>query len=287
MKKIFFTLLVLLFVFVNLRTSAQGLKNDEQVETLRSQISALNLINGMFLTKDQLIKYLDVLKDKKDLDDKYQKKFNGLKSELAENFNKLLKDVGENKGISKDVQEKANGINKEEKDLAEDYKLKLIDLENNIEAFLTENQKCIIDEFKPCLIPPKNLRDPARVGQAKGDASSVVSELEKIKDVPPKRYEKVKSKFIERYLEEYEKKISVLSADEKQKLINQVAGIIDEVRSMPKVDFEMKKEEIGKELILDKMKKEKRKKYEVGKTGKILLEESLIPIIEKRISGIN
>ena len=287
MKKMFPILMVLLFVTANIRTAAQNLRHDEKIESVRSQISAMNLINGMYMTKDQLVKYVNVLKDKRDLDVKYQEKLDKLKSGLTENFEKLLNEVGENKGISKETQEKSSGIHKDEKELLEDYKLKLIDMESSIESSLTENQMCIIDDFKPCLIPTKNLRDPARVGQAKGDASREVSALEKIKDVPPKRYPKIKEKFIEKYIEEYEKKIAVLSGEDKEKEKNHVASVLDNVRSMTKVDFEMNKEKLGQELLLDKMKPAKRKKYDLGKAGRTLLETGLIPILEKRIAQMN
>jgi hypothetical protein len=277
---------IILIAFVMSLSSllfAQEFKKDDAVENYRQQISALNLVNGLYLTPTQGEKILKVLYNLKDVQEEYQQKLNSLIPDLREEYKKLYQEVAENKGISKATEKSAGTLHKQELDLRDEYMSRLVELENKLKGELTENQMCIIDDFKPCLIPPKNLKDPARVGQAKGDASMVIDWLERIRNVPDRRYPFARERFINEYIDRYEKIIEVLTQEKKNEEINRVSRILDEARNLSSIDFEMKKEELGKQLIIEKEQNPIKRKYEVGKIGRILLDTRLIPILEKRL----
>lgn len=54
-------------------------------------------------------------------------------------------------------------------------------------SILTEEQKQVLADYKPCLIPPKNLKDPVRVGQAPSN-SGYIKALERIRQIPSAVY---------------------------------------------------------------------------------------------------
>jgi hypothetical protein len=280
-----------LFIFLSLFSLAafafsQEINKDEQIEQYRKNISTLNLVNGLYLTNNQIEKIIPVLKELKELQKEYQEKFNSLMPEMKKEYAALYDEVNTNKGISKETEKSAGSIHQKEMDMKDEYMSKLIGLEEKITGILTENQLCIIDDFKPCLIPPKNLKDPARVGQAKGDASGVVNHFDNLRKVPERRFEMAKKKFIDGYIEKYEKKMEVLSPEKKNEEINRVNGILNEIRRLNQVDYEMQKEELAKQLLLEKEVKNARKKYELGKIGRNLLNADLLPILEKRLLAL-
>jgi hypothetical protein len=276
---------LMLFFFAAFAFS-QEINKDEQTEQYRKNISLLNLVNGLYLTNNQIETMVPVLKDLKELQKDYQGKYNSLLPDLKKEYAALYNEVLANKGITKETEKSAGGIHKQELDLKDEYMDKLSGLEEKINGILTENQLCIIDDFKPCLIPPKNLKDPARVGQAKGDASGVVNHFDNIRKIPERRFETAKKKFIEGYIDKYEKKIEVLSPEKKNEEIQRVDNILNEVRSLKPVDYEMKKEGLAQQLLLDKEKKNAKKKYELGKAGKFLLNTELLPILEQRLVAL-
>lgn len=155
------------------------------------------VLNALYLTPQQNEAYLDILHEFRNLRNEYQQKVDALMPVLKEEYFKLYDEVAKNKGISPGTQKAAGKVHRQEIELREDYITDLQKLEEKLSEQLTENQLCIIDDFKPCLIPPKDLRDPARVGQAQGDATGAMYMLERLRRVPSGRYGFAKEKLIE------------------------------------------------------------------------------------------
>jgi hypothetical protein len=279
MKLLFVGIVVFLCSF----SSAQELKKNESIEIYRKRISTLNLINGLYLTNPQIEKYLAILKELKNTQNEYQSNLDSYSSEIEKQYEKLLSEVSDGKGITKETEKSASEIHKKEKELKEEYMAKICSLEERIIPILTENQLCIIDDFKPCLIPPKNLKDPSRVGQARGDASATVNHLERLRKIPEKKFENAKRRFIDEYIGKYEEKISILNPEEKDQEIKRVNSLINYAIALSDVDFEMKKEDIAKDLTLDKITKTSKRKNELGRIGRFLLDADLISVLEKRL----
>lgn len=264
---------------------AQEIKRSPAVENYRQQISTLNLVNAMYLSPSQVQDFLKELRSLKEVQEEFQEKSDDLVPAMQEEYARLFQEIVDNKGISKPTEKTAGDVHKKELGLKEEYASKLIELESRLSKLLTENQLCVVDEFKPCLIPPKNLRDPARVGQAKGDTYGAVSVLEQIRKVPPKRYEAAKGRALEQYLDKYEKKIELLPPEKKDAEAMRVSRILDYARNLSSIDFEMKKESLAKEILIEL--EVKKRKNELGKVGKLLLDVRLIPILEKRLLAVN
>jgi len=278
------TCIACVLVFAQI-AAAQEIRKDPTVENVRQQISAINLVNALYLTPLQTKEYVRVLTDLKDVQAAFQEKYSELSSEMKAEYSKLYDEVRSNKGLSKPVEKSAGDVHKRELDLKDEYAAKLLDIDSKLIDILTENQLCIADEFKPCLVPPKNLRDPSRVGQAKGDTYGAVSVLEQLRKVPPKRYALVREKALGAYLDKYEKKIEVLSDDRREAEYARVGKVLDNARALSAVDFELRKESLAREILIEP--ELKRKKNELSKAGKILLDVRLLPILEQRLVASN
>ena len=278
------SLLACILILVHF-ASAQEIRKDATIETVRQQISALNLVNALYLTPSQTKEYVRILTNLKDSQAAFQEKFDELSTEMKSEYTKLFDEVRTNKGLSKTVEKSAGDVHKRELDLKDEYAAKLLEFDTKLVDILTENQLCIADEFKPCLVPPKNLRDPARVGQAKGDTYGAVSVLEQLRKVPPKRYALAREKAIAGYLDKYEKRIEALTDDRRAAESTRVGKVFDNARELSAVEFELRKEALAKEILVEP--EMKRKKNELSKAGKILLDVRLLPILEQRIVASN
>ena len=278
------TCIACVLVFLQV-AAAQEIRRDPAVENVRQQISALNLVNALYLTSAQTKELAKVLADLKDTQATFQAKFDELTSEMKSEYAKLYDEVRSNKGLSKSVEKSAGDVHKRELDLKDEYAAKLLEFDSKLVDILTENQLCIADEFQPCLVPPKNLRDPARVGQAKGDTYGAVSVLEQLRKVPPQRYALARGKAIEAYLDKYEKRIEVLSRDRREAESARVGRVLDNARALSAVEFELRKEPLAREILIEPVLK--RKKNELSKAGKILLDVRLLPILEQRLVASN
>lgn len=269
--------IMILCTFSN--TSIAKKFEEDQVETLRADISSLNLINGLYLNSQQLNQYLYILKEFNQLKLRVKNESSLSLNKTINNFTKLKNELAYNNGASKQTSQEAAQINDYLKSQQENYREKYYQLEQKMMSILSDNQKSIASNFKPCLIPPKSLRDPSKVGQAK-DNDKGVKILQKIRSFPQNIYLSNRDKFFEdRYLNKYEKKIKELTPEEEKTEKIRVFKIFDSVRSLSDVDFELKVNDMADQLIPEVP----RKKHEVSIAGRVLLNTNMIPIIEKRI----
>lgn len=151
-------------------------------------------------------------------------------------------------------------------------------------TILTENQIYVIEDFTPCLIPPKSLRDPARVGQASGDTSGVEAVLERLRNAPSERYSRIREEALDRHIDKLEREIGVMTNEEKEAERIRVKGIIEKARKMSKVDFELNKSEMAREIGPMKTSSQKLRKYELSKVGRFMLNARLIPVLETHLA---
>ncbi len=111
-------------------TLPQCKSDRKRLRDLSSEINHWNLVNGMYFSMDQM-KQLAFLADK------------------TEQFKKAQ-----------------GGKRPREKLAPVAFDAHLVRLELAAESVLRPGQLQVMDEYKPCLIPPKNLKNPVRVGQA-------------------------------------------------------------------------------------------------------------------------
>ena len=113
-------------------------QDKEALRKLRREISDWNLVNGMHLSCEQLQKLIY----------------------LAAEAERLR--IGQRQGRSKDKLPR-EALDEE-----------LVRLELAVEAVLRLGQLEVLSSFQPCLLPPKDLKDPVRVGQVTDSAGTAL-----------------------------------------------------------------------------------------------------------------
>lgn len=120
-------------------------------------------------------------------------------------------------------------------------------LSKRVDALLTEEQKVVLSEFSCCLIPPKGMSDPVRVGQA--DVSDLAIEaLEKARSASEQSWPALKRRLLdgaERI--EFLKRPDLSEAD-KAALRERVGATYEKARAMSDMEFEIEKANLAREL---------------------------------------
>ena len=267
---------LLLFLFVSTLFYGINLTKQHELKSTIQDIQSLNLIIGLNLTKDQLNKLINInqkleifLESKESrmdvMNSKYKKFKDNLISHGFELDKKLMSDTG--------------SLHREEIEFREEFKKLNKTSFKEAQSVLTEAQMKVLKNYKPCLLPTKDLRDPARIGQA-GKGSHFVNMLRRARNVPDERLEDLIERFWKRSEKKIRRKLKDESAIQKHKEV--VIEVIAEARNMSEAEFEINKEALIKKIIPEKPKKH----FNKNPLGKIhfLVRPGLVSIYQKLLA---
>ena len=124
---------------------------------------------------------------------------------------------------------------------------KLVQLSSQVEATLTDAQKAILGKFSCCLVPPQDLSDPVRAGQAEV-SDKALELLRKCRGCPEGFWPLMRGNILS-YTEHITDAISPGStAARKAAAREAVAKTIDRARACSDVEFEMEKEQLARSV---------------------------------------
>jgi len=119
----------------------------------------------------------------------------------------------------------------------------LVKLEREVEKLLNSGQREVLAEYKACLIPPKKLKDPVRVGQA-SDYSRYERWLEVARKLPARRL----GRHIDAVLEREAEHFGELSRSERQKRVILLRRTVAEAARMSDAEFEAAKAQLAEKI---------------------------------------
>ena len=166
------TLLILSFA---LPAAADDKDLPEDLNQTRALFSSINLLNGLHLNGEQLQSLLEINKEAELLRLQYVSASSEIIQEAQNHFQTLLEYYSLDARPSEEFESQAASHYHRLAEAEIEYRKKLFELGKRLDNFLTEGQHQIISEFKPCFIPPRSLREPARAGQA--DSSDIGVEI--------------------------------------------------------------------------------------------------------------
>jgi mono/diheme cytochrome c family protein len=119
----------------------------------------------------------------------------------------------------------------------------LVHLSPQVDAVLTDAQKAILGSFTCCLVPPSDLSDPVRAGQAE-TSDRAVELLRQVRRCPESLWPLARAGVLQRF-EGYTLAVSPgADATRQQQVREDVGRALDEARAMSDVEFEMRKGEL-------------------------------------------
>jgi hypothetical protein len=220
------------------------------VHKLKSEISLLNLLNGLYLSTDQLDKLIALGERAVQLRKEYTA---GVSKQVAD-YEKALDALRANlytpTGAPQEVKDRAVALeHKVELDPLAAYLEEAGRLEDEARKVLSEGQVAIIEEFKPCLIPPKNLADPVAVGQA-----STTEREEQMLDIiyrmPESLYRERRDRIASTIVGRGEREKGRIPEEVRSSMVKTYTAKLDEIRRMTDVDFALKKKDLAKDFQL-------------------------------------
>jgi len=270
----------------------------ERVRELREDISTINLLNGLNLTREQSAKILELAKQARQAREQIFQTPENLVvlKEAEEAFRALKAEVQKGAPARGDVPQRAAQADqrlKERRDqlgqrLNEQYRA----LEARLNQVLSPEQAQVAQNFSPCLIPPLDLRNPVRAGQAAAPQAGV-NLMRRVRSFSEAQWQARKNNITQRLVNQQSKHYRLTDpekAAEKARLL----ALLERARSMSDMDFEMEKESLAQEMKPRDRLKELREELQarsphqgrphLSKVGNFLLAERLIPILEQRLN---
>jgi len=210
-------------------------------DRLAADIRALNIINQLNLTQAQLDTIIPVIREdageraammrqKEETEPAMLAALTQLRSQVMDGFNTQQE-------TERSFQQVKEPLERALESYMENHKRR----SDQIYSVLTPNQRVLLAEYKPCIVPLKDYKDPARIGQA--SATSVIEKnLEQIRQIPERRFERMRPQRERMVAERLRKHYSEAEIPAKIREFEQVAA---EARAMSDVEFHAKKSELA------------------------------------------
>ncbi len=233
---------------------ARGEQDEQTLHELRKEINNWNLANGMYFSREQ-IEQLVYLADE------------------AERF--------------KSTQRQAKPKDKLPR---KDFNAEIVKLELAAEAVLRPGQLEVMETYKPCLLPPKNLKDPVRVGQA-SDGARLARWLERARGKPQRRVERMIERLIEREIAHLGP-MDDATTEQRRNLLRET---VRQASGMSDVEFALNKDDLADaiqpqdrkdELIAD-IDAMRRKRVQPGRTAQFLLNRGFAEVLKVRYEQLS
>jgi len=200
-------------------------KQQEQVHNLRREINNWNLINGLYLTQQQIERIVTL----------YDAHVAGGRPTVA---------------VAGDPSP-------------------AVALERAVEEVLNPGQRQVLADYKACLLPPRNLKDPVRVGQAK-DNSPYEQWLARARKLAGPELERAIQQLLDREADHH----GELTKWERQERANVLRRAARQASRMSDAEFELDKAQLAEKITRPDRLDETRKELEAlaraqGRPGRI------------------
>jgi len=259
----------------------------EAIEELRAKITVLNLINGFYMSKEQLKPLIQKAKEV----DRLKKEFINENSSLIKEYERTLSDIKSEllnyQGqMPKDLVMRFHKVKEQMETLRKNFEDTLLTKAEEARNILTPSQVYHINTFKPCIIPPKG---PARIGQSQ-DRKGIEKYFEKVRMMPQEKYDnmryeladKVTEKIVEHHPVPRELELFGINEDT---IRDKAILVFDEVRSLSDADFLVKKEALIGKLTEDTIHSGLSKEVN-HKIIKFFFNDRAISILEEKLNQL-
>lgn len=267
---------VLLLSLVGCRPAQSvSAQSPPEVADLHRQVQLLNLINGLELTPEQMRFVLERAQQA-------QEERETLEAQAdTESSQAILEEIRDTlmagQALSPELRERFFTAKADNERLIEAYRGEAARLAQEIEGILEEHQLYALEQYVPCIIPPEG---ELRIGQAQGAGSGAV--LERLRAIPDDRFERHKGEIARRILERLRKRQRGMVVLDEEAELARIDGLIEKVRSLSDVDFELQKETLVEELLAPY----ETAHHEPDVTAIIarhLLDPAIIPLLEEKL----
>ncbi len=253
-----------------------------KTEELRREIRLLNLINGLDLTQEQMEIVLANARENKKLRDQFEKALLNKQEEMEAALSEMRSYLRENKEIPPQTVRNYRRLDREVREARLKIQEGMKDLVKEIEESLEPHQLYQLQEFVPCIIPPKGKK---RIGQAE-DHKGLTRNLERIRRVPSRVYKQNKEEIVGKTLEGLKLHAPLFADINDEEMERRIESIYDAVRNLEDAEFEIQKEQLAEDLI-STFQPQAPSNSLIRKITGFLLSAEIIPVLERRVDKGN
>ncbi len=280
--KIFFVLMFFQAALVSITLAVPRVQGMEELKSLQDEISLLNLLRGLYLSESQIAQLCEIADEADKAVKSVTKPILQDKKVILATFSDLRNKLFEASGKEVPLQQQAHLISDRLKDAQDKVVEHLGALEARASRVMTSAQLEIVEGFVPCLIPPKDLKNPVRVGQAGAADGPLARITELIYATPEDVWSERKMILLGKVAKKMEEESGKLSDSMRSDLLNRLEVTARQIRATSPVDFSLKKGELADELLLiDHTRRGARGKKTLGKVGKWFLSETAVKILPR------
>lgn len=213
----------------------------QRFDRLVRDLHTLNLVNGLQLSNRQMQKMIPLIKQAEEADMRLKK----ARAEHLKRYNRVLETLRARLSSHNDITDKMQkSLNKasDPVERAMVYKRDILSkLTPKIKAILTANQRHMLSNYEPCMVPTPNVSNPERIGGTV-DSQKFAKWLAWIRKMDEEEYQKEKRKM----LDEKRRMMKVYNTDHQIKsVILQMDKAAVTARNLSDVEFEMRKDRLA------------------------------------------
>ncbi|MBI4879189.1 MAG: hypothetical protein HY812_05955 [Planctomycetes bacterium] len=162
-------------------------------------------------------------------------------------------------------------------------------------ALLTDSQRQVLIDYKACLIPPQNLKDPVRAGQANTHEPQARA-LKELRKIPVRVFLQQAPEIANALLERIEQHHGRFPGDEREEALRKTLELALRARCMDDATFAIEQEELAtalaelnrEEALIEELQDERGGDEVVlcDKTRDFLLDPAMRPLLEARFEQL-
>ncbi|MEQ8223689.1 MAG: hypothetical protein ABRQ37_15355 [Candidatus Eremiobacterota bacterium] len=245
-------------------------------------MESLYLIKDLKLTEEQVKELIPLIKEAKAIKEEMDSKKNAIETQICDGLRTINDELAKNIDPSDEVFAKLRDLKKDMKSINEPCKEKAEAISDKVNNILTEEQKNIINNYRPADIfkgEEKNRPEDREKGTEQGKKMKKLLEILDIaRNIPDSEYKVKKDELLAKVSERMSK--GNMSWSEIEAKISKVSEILDKTRTLKQEEFETQKDTICSELVSIVMGS---KKQNSGRIIRLILNPDLLPVLEKRI----
>jgi len=254
----------------------------EKTRELNRDIVLLNLINGLYLTPEQTQILIEKIETAEQIRNEFVLEVDQNKSVFEDVLRDIRDVLMKGEEIPQELKKRVHEMKELKYQLEDQRGQRLVMLESEIMDVLTENQLLVVDGYKPCTIPPAQ----GKIGQSvEAAAEGIVRIFQHIRYMNDDRYNAIQDRIVDIHMDKVERHLGFETEKEKDAYRKKIIKVLKKVRRLSDKKFLLQKGDLAKELLPEDKIAPRRRKNQLGKVGRFLLDPALIPILQTRLKG--
>lgn len=283
---ILFVLAVFLsFTEFQVKPAVSAPKNcdDEEVRQIIRDVQSLNLINSLYLSQDQINELLPIVREVDQMQRELKQLSQSKNNEIMDVLQEMRSQLKTNIDLSEDLKRRFHRIEEPILKKRAENKQRMEELVDKVyNDVLNENQRIMLTEYHPCLVPQRSVTNPERIGQSGGN-ERISRLMDRIRRVPDSRYPMVKQRVLDRVREALELRIP--DESERSRTLIELEKAMDKVRSLSEEEYQLEKDTIIADIKPQHNSNKDDQKHVI--TRYYLLNPGIISVLEEkqRVAG--